>query len=80
MPGWARQIESLEDEPCQYAPVPHEVVDIAPGPGGITIYLDLPDDAAAVPADAVKNAVDHLPVDRIDGLGPIPQPNAGLAH
>ncbi|MFF5522551.1 hypothetical protein [Streptomyces coeruleorubidus] len=24
---WARQIEALERELCQYAPVPHEVVD-----------------------------------------------------
>ncbi|MET9462582.1 hypothetical protein ABZY05_47625 [Streptomyces canus] len=78
---WARQIEPLEHEPCQYAPIPHEVVDTTTGPGGaLTVFLDLPDDAAAVPEDAVKDAVDDLAVDRIDGLGAIPQPNADLAH
>ncbi|GAA4050796.1 hypothetical protein [Streptomyces shaanxiensis] len=81
---WARQIETLEREPCQYAPVPHEVVDTttsAAGPdGALTVFLDLPDDAAAVPEDAVKDAVEDLDVDRIDGLGIIPQPNADLAH
>ncbi|GAA2615843.1 hypothetical protein GCM10010304_81530 [Streptomyces roseoviolaceus] len=81
---WARQIEALEREPCQYAPVPHEVVDTttsAAGPdGALTVFLELPDDAAAVPEDAVKDAVDDLDVDRIDGFGTIPQPNADLAH
>ncbi|MFD5407191.1 hypothetical protein [Streptomyces griseorubiginosus] len=78
---WARQIEPLEHEPCQYAPIPHEVVDTTTGPGGaLTVFLDLPDDAAAVPEDAVKDAIDDLTVDRIDGLGAIPQPNADLAH
>ncbi|MGC0211957.1 hypothetical protein [Streptomyces levis] len=81
---WARQIETLEREPCQYAPVPHEVVDTTTSPAGpdgaLTVFLDLPDDAATVPEDAVKDAVQDLDVDRIDGLGPIPQPNAYLAH
>ncbi|MFD5593788.1 hypothetical protein [Streptomyces griseorubiginosus] len=78
---WARQIEPLEHEPCQYAPIPHEVVDTTTGPGGaLTVFLDLPKDAAAVPEDAVRDAVDDLAVDRIDGLGAIPQPNADLAH
>ncbi|WP_420076947.1 hypothetical protein ACOAKG_28240 [Streptomyces sp. JL3001] len=81
---WARQIETLEREPCQYAPVPHEVVDTttsAVGPdGALTVFLDLPRDAAAVPEEAVKDAVEDLAVDRIDGFGIIPQPNAELAH
>ncbi|WSQ14969.1 hypothetical protein OG604_48710 [Streptomyces sp. NBC_01231] len=81
---WARQIEALEREPCQYAPVAHEVVDTTTGPAGpggaVTVFLDLPHDASTVPEDAVKDAVDDLDVDRIDGLGPIPQPNASLAH
>jgi hypothetical protein len=46
----------------------------------VTVFLDLPDDAAAVPEDAVKDAVEELDVDRIDGFGTIPQPNAELAH
>ena len=79
-----RQIEALEREPCQYAPVPHEVVDTttsAAGPdGALTVFLDLPDDAATVPEDAVKDAVEDLDVDRIDGFGAIPQPNADFAH
>jgi hypothetical protein len=81
---WARQVETLEREPCQYAPVPHEVVDtttsVAATDGAVTVFLDLPDDAAAVPEDAVKDAVEELDVDRIDGFGTIPQPNAELAH
>jgi hypothetical protein len=81
---WARQVETLEREPCQYAPVPHEVVDTTTSPSGpdgaLTVFLDLPDDAAAVPEAAVKDAVDDLDVDRIDGFGTIPQPNADLAH
>ncbi|MFF8939262.1 hypothetical protein ACF08O_32025 [Streptomyces paradoxus] len=81
---WARQIEALEREPCQYAPVPHEVVDTTTSPSGpdgaLTVFLDLPDHAATVPEDAVKDAVDDLDVDRIDGFGTIPQPNAALAH
>jgi len=39
---WARQIEILEHEACQYAPVPHEVVDTTPGAGGaVTVFLAL---------------------------------------
>ncbi|CAM5452275.1 hypothetical protein SAFG77S_02612 [Streptomyces afghaniensis] len=42
---WARQIEALEGEPCQCAPVPHEVVDTstsAAGPdGALTVFLDI---------------------------------------
>ncbi|MEU7665760.1 hypothetical protein AB0B60_46060 [Streptomyces lincolnensis] len=81
---WARQIEALEGEPCQYAPVAHEVVDTTtglPGAGGaLTVFLDLPDNTDTVPEAAVKDTVDDLAVARIDGLGPIPQPHAGLAH
>jgi hypothetical protein len=80
---WAQQIETLEREPCQYATVPHEVVDTtsAAGPdGALTVFLDLPDQAATVPDEAVKNAVQYLDVERIDGLGPIPQPSADLAN
>jgi hypothetical protein len=76
-----------QDSPALVAgcgPVPHEVVDTTTGaadPGGVlTVFLDLPDDAAAVPEDAVKDAVEDLDVDRIDGFGTIPQPNADLAH
>jgi hypothetical protein len=81
---WARQIETLEREPCQYAPVPHEVVDTTTSPSGpdgaLTVFLGLPDHAAVVPEDAVKDAVDDLDGDRIDGFDTIPQPNADLAH
>lgn len=81
---WAGQIETLEREPCQYAPVPHEVVDAttsAAGPdGALTVFLYLPDDVVAVPEEAVRDAVEDSAVDRIDGFGTIPQPNADLAH
>jgi hypothetical protein len=81
---WARQVAALEREPCQYTPIPHEVVDTTTSPAGpdgaLTVFLDLPDHAATVPEDALKDAVDDLDVDRIDGLGTIPQPNADLAH
>jgi hypothetical protein len=54
---WARQIETLEREPCQYTPIPHEVVDTATSPSGpdgaLTVFLNLPDNAATVPEDAL---------------------------
>lgn len=77
---WAQQIAILEDEPCQYAPVPHEVVDTAAGAGGTTIRVDLPVAPIAIPDDAVKDAVEDLDVDQFDGLGAIPQPSADLAR
>jgi hypothetical protein len=77
---WARQVPVLEHEPCQYAPVPHEVVDTAPGPGGLTVYIDLPEDAATVPKAAVKDAIEDLDVNQLDGFGAIPQPSPELAH
>ncbi|MGV9933991.1 hypothetical protein ACWDY4_25975 [Streptomyces olivaceoviridis] len=76
---WAEQITVLEAEPCQYAPVAHEVLDTSLGPGGVTVHLDLPDDVAAVPEEAVRDAVDDLAVDTLDGLA-IPQPSPDLAH
>jgi hypothetical protein len=76
---WAKQVEALEDEPCQYAPVRHEVVNATPGPGGVEVRIALPDAAAAVPEDAVKDAVEDLAVDQVEGLGTIPQPSAELA-
>lgn len=77
---WAEQIEALEDEPWQYAPVPHEVVNTAPSPGGVAVRLELPVDAATVPEDAVKDAVEDLDVAQVDGLGTIPQPSPELAR
>lgn len=47
--------------------------------GGVTVGLGLPDDVAAVPAEAVRGAVDDLAVDTLDGLA-IPQPSPKLAH
>ncbi|MER5834930.1 hypothetical protein ABT116_29860 [Streptomyces sp. NPDC002130] len=46
----------------------------------MTVFLDLPDHAAAVPKDAVRDAVEEPDVDRIDGFGTIPHRNAELAH
>ncbi|MFF2205523.1 hypothetical protein [Streptomyces sp. NPDC058145] len=78
---WAEQIMALESEPWQYAPVAHQVVDTTvPGPAGMAVYLDLPDIAAAVPQEAVKDAVDDLTVATLDGFGAIPQPSPDLAH
>ncbi|MEE1672223.1 hypothetical protein RCR19_43250 (plasmid) [Streptomyces sp. WAC07094] len=77
---WAKQVEALEDEPCQYAPVPHEVVNATPGPGAVGVRLALPVAAAAVPEDAVREAVEDLDVDQVDGLGTILQPSAELAR
>ncbi|MFF3871957.1 hypothetical protein [Streptomyces sp. NPDC001978] len=77
---WAKQVEALEDEPCQYAPVPHRVVNATPGAGGVEVRLALPDAAAAVPEDAVRDAVEDLAVDQVEGLGTIPQPSAELAR
>ncbi|MEU2556412.1 hypothetical protein ABZ589_32820 [Streptomyces sp. NPDC013313] len=72
---WAEQITALESEPWQCAPVAHQVVDTTvPGPAGMAVYLDLPDIAAAVPEEAVKDAVDDLTVATLDGFGAIPQP------
>ncbi len=76
---WAEQITVLEAEPYQYAPVAHKVLDTTFGPGGVTVHLDLPDDVAAVPEEAVRDAVDDLAVDTLDGLA-IPQPSPDLAH
>ncbi|MHC5903420.1 hypothetical protein ACVNF4_05830 [Streptomyces sp. S6] len=83
---WARQITVLQEEPCQYTPVAHEVVDtrtgtsaLPPGPGGVTVYLDLPDDVTAVPEEAVRDAVGDLDVYRIDGV-PALQSHPSLAH
>ncbi|MFI2207637.1 hypothetical protein ACH47Z_44750 [Streptomyces sp. NPDC020192] len=76
---WAKQIAVLEHEPCQYAPIAHEVVDAIPGPAGVAVYLDLPDDVGVVSEDAVRDAVDILAVDTLDGFGAIPQPNPALA-
>ncbi|WP_181140359.1 hypothetical protein [Streptomyces sp. Ru62] len=45
----------------------------------MTVGLGLPDDVAAVPAEAVRGAVDDLAVDTLDGLA-IPQPSPKLAH
>ncbi|MEV7068586.1 hypothetical protein AB0N97_38295 [Streptomyces collinus] len=58
----------------------HTTTSAADPDGALTVFLDLPDHAATVPEDAVKDAVEDLDVDRIDGLGPIPQPHADLAH
>ncbi|MGV9936742.1 hypothetical protein ACWDY4_40405 [Streptomyces olivaceoviridis] len=76
---WAEQITVLEAEPCQYAPVAHEVLDTTLGPGSVTVHLDLPDDVTAVPEEAVRDTVDDLAVDTLDGLA-IPQPSPDLAH
>ncbi|MEU6653336.1 hypothetical protein ABZ904_28850 [Streptomyces sp. NPDC046900] len=60
--------------------MPHEVVNATPGPGGVEVRLALPVAAAAVPEDAVREAVEDLDVDQVDGLGTIPQPSAELAR
>ncbi|AEY86751.1 hypothetical protein SHJG_1475 [Streptomyces hygroscopicus subsp. jinggangensis 5008] len=45
----------------------------------MTVHLDLPGDVTAVPEEAVRDAVDDLAVDTLDGLA-IPQPSPDLAH
>ncbi|WP_055712057.1 hypothetical protein, partial [Streptomyces torulosus] len=77
---WARQTAALEDWPCQYTPVPHEVVDITAPADGIAVHIDLPHHAATVPEEAVKGAIRNLDVPRLDDFGPIPQPSPQLAH
>lgn len=75
---WARQIEALEGEPCQYAPVPHEVVDTttsAAGPdGALTVFLDLPDDAAAVPETLSRTPWTTWTSTASTGSAPSPSP------
>ncbi|NEA65367.1 hypothetical protein [Streptomyces sp. SID12488] len=77
---WARQMACLEHEPCQYSPVAHEVVETTSAAGGVTVFIDLPDDQVVVPEAAVKDALEDLDVELIDELGAIPQPSPGLAH
>jgi hypothetical protein len=85
---WARQITmlrrimELDIEPGHYTPVAAEILDTVtetPEVGG-TVHLALPEDGAAVPEEAVRNAVEDLDVDQIDGIGPIPQPSPELPH
>ncbi|MET8645037.1 hypothetical protein ABZX69_37685 [Streptomyces sp. NPDC004074] len=71
---WAKQVEALEDELCQYALVS------TPGSGGVEVRLALPVAAAVVPEDAVREALEDLDVDQVDGLGTILQPSAELAR
>ncbi|MEU5951239.1 hypothetical protein [Streptomyces sp. NPDC047525] len=77
---WAHQMSVLEDWPSQYTPVPHEVVDAAPAAGGVTVYINLPDDGAAVSESAVKGAVEDLDVDQVGDFRAVPQPSPELAH
>ncbi|WP_406126122.1 hypothetical protein [Streptomyces sp. NBC_00989] len=77
---WARQMAHLENEPCQYSPVAHEIVETTSAAGGVTVFIDLPDDQTVVSEAAVKDAVEDLDVDLIDELGAIPQPSPDLAH
>ncbi|MFJ9755622.1 hypothetical protein [Streptomyces sp. NPDC101149] len=71
---WAKQVEALEDELCQYARVS------TPGSGGVEVRLALPVAAAVVPEEAVREALEDLDVDQVDGLGTILQPSAELAR
>ncbi|MFC8520128.1 hypothetical protein [Streptomyces sp. NPDC057257] len=77
---WARQMARLEQEPCQYTPVAHEILETSSATGGVTVFIDLPDDQAAVPEDAVKGALEDLDVDQIEEFGAIPQPSPELPH
>lgn len=77
---WARQMAHLENEPCQYSPVAHEIVETTSETGGVTVFIDLPDDQAAVPEAAVRDALEDLDVDLIDEFGAIPQPSPELPH
>lgn len=77
---WARQMANLENEPCQYSPVAHEIVETTSETGGVTVFIDLPDDQAAVPEAAVRDVLEDLDVDLIDEFGAIPQPSPELPH
>lgn len=76
---WAQQAALLEDWPCQYTPVAHEVVDAAAPAVGVAVHIELSHDGATVPENAVRNAID-LDVPRNDDLGAVPQPSPRLAH
>ncbi|MEU2434515.1 hypothetical protein ABZ611_34440 [Streptomyces sp. NPDC007861] len=77
---WAQQTAALEDEPCQYTPVAHEVLEPAPPIVGVAVHIAFPQDGAVVPEDAVRDAVQDLDACQVDGFGPIPQPSPDLAH
>ncbi|WP_328667600.1 hypothetical protein OG905_11280 [Streptomyces sp. NBC_00322] len=77
---WAQQTAALEDEPCQYTPVAHEVFEPAPPVIGVTVHIAFPEDGAVVSEDAVRDALQDLDVGQVDGFGPIPQPSPDLAR
>ncbi|WP_438289582.1 hypothetical protein [Streptomyces sp. HUAS TT7] len=76
---WARQLALLQSEPCQYMPVPHEVVTDAGTPMSVSVRYQLPSANQAVPEAAVKDAVEDLDIGQFDDFGPIPQPGPDLA-
>ncbi|MFF4182402.1 hypothetical protein ACFYZ9_04365 [Streptomyces sp. NPDC001691] len=76
---WARQLAELEREPCQYMPVPHEVVAGTQVPMAVTVHYELPRARHAVRETAVKGAVEDLDIGQLDDFGPIPQPGPDLA-
>ncbi|MEU8727641.1 hypothetical protein [Streptomyces antimycoticus] len=77
---WAEQTAVLEDWPCQYTPVAHEVVDAAAPAVGVAVHIDVSDDIATVLETAVKDVIEDMNVDRIEHFGAIPQPSPQLAH
>ncbi|MFK4184366.1 hypothetical protein ACI2L4_10155 [Streptomyces sparsogenes] len=77
---WAQQTILLEDWPCQYAPVAHEVVDAAAPAVGVAVHIELSDDGATVSENAVRDAIEDLDVRRIEDFGAIHQPSPRLAH
>ncbi|WP_406510482.1 hypothetical protein [Streptomyces sp. NBC_00212] len=76
---WARQLALLQSEPCQYMPVPHEVVTGTESPMSVTVHYELPTDNHALLETAVKDAVEELDIAQLDDFGPIPQPGPDLA-
>lgn len=62
------------------AQVEHEVVDAVEPPGGVPVHIELPEEGATVPEDAVRGAIEDLDVPRVGDFGAIPQPSPQLAN
>ncbi|MEU5161212.1 hypothetical protein AB0G74_16620 [Streptomyces sp. NPDC020875] len=79
---WVRQSAALDNEPCQYRPVTHQLLKPNYLLVNVTIRMDvaIPEHSAAIPEKAVRDAIQSLDVGQIDGLGPVPQPSPRLAH